>query len=40
MTDYDDDIAGPRLVADNPGLAAHNLGKRFKKRPDGEKRWY
>ncbi len=33
MTDYDDDIAGPRLVADNPGLAAHNLGKRFKKRP-------
>jgi lipopolysaccharide export system ATP-binding protein len=25
--------AGPRLVADNRGLAAHNLGKRFKKRP-------
>ncbi len=23
----------PRLVAENPGLAAHNLGKRFKKRP-------
>jgi len=23
----------PRLVADNSGLAAHNLGKRFKKRP-------
>ena len=25
--------AGPRLVADNPGLAAKSLGKRFKKRP-------
>ncbi len=25
--------ASPRLVADNKGLAAHNLGKRFKKRP-------
>jgi lipopolysaccharide export system ATP-binding protein len=24
---------GPRLVADNSGLAAHNLGKSFKKRP-------
>ena len=24
---------GPRLVADNPGLIAGNLGKRFKKRP-------
>ncbi len=24
---------GPRLVADNPGLYASNLGKRFKKRP-------
>ncbi|HXQ67289.1 MAG TPA: ATP-binding cassette domain-containing protein, partial [Alphaproteobacteria bacterium] len=23
----------PRLVADNPGLFAKNLGKRFKKRP-------
>jgi len=23
----------PRLVADNPGLAASNLGKSFKKRP-------
>ena len=23
----------PRLVADNPGLIAHNLGKQFKKRP-------
>ncbi|MEQ8192973.1 MAG: ATP-binding cassette domain-containing protein, partial [Rhodospirillales bacterium] len=27
------DTAGPRLVADNPGLYAGNLGKRFKKRP-------
>jgi lipopolysaccharide export system ATP-binding protein len=25
--------SGPRLVADNPGLAAKSLGKRFKKRP-------
>ena len=25
--------AGPRLVAENPGLVARNLGKRFKKRP-------
>jgi lipopolysaccharide export system ATP-binding protein len=25
--------AGPRLVADNPGLVASSLGKRFKKRP-------
>ncbi len=36
MTDpfpYDDTPSGPRLVADNRGLAAHNLGKRFKKRP-------
>ena len=24
---------GPRLVADNRGLAVHNIGKRFKKRP-------
>jgi lipopolysaccharide export system ATP-binding protein len=24
---------GPRLVTDNPGLVANNLGKRFKKRP-------
>ncbi|MCX7353594.1 MAG: LPS export ABC transporter ATP-binding protein [Alphaproteobacteria bacterium] len=24
---------GPRLVADNPGLVAKNLGKQFKKRP-------
>ncbi len=24
---------GPRVVVDNAGLAAHNLGKRFKKRP-------
>jgi lipopolysaccharide export system ATP-binding protein len=31
----DDDSAGesPRLVADNQGLVAKNLGKRFKKRP-------
>ncbi|MEL0106785.1 MAG: LPS export ABC transporter ATP-binding protein [Rhodospirillaceae bacterium] len=29
-----EDVAdGPRLVADNPGLYASNLGKRFKKRP-------
>ena len=27
------DNTGPRLVADNPGLAAKSLGKRFKKRP-------
>ena len=27
------DNTGPRLVADNPGLAARSLGKRFKKRP-------
>jgi lipopolysaccharide export system ATP-binding protein len=27
------DAPGPRLVADNRGLVAHNLGKRFKKRP-------
>jgi lipopolysaccharide export system ATP-binding protein len=25
--------ATPRLVSDNPGLVAHNLGKAFKKRP-------
>ena len=25
--------SGPRLVADNRGLSAHNIGKRFKKRP-------
>ena len=24
---------GPRLVTDNPGLIANNIGKRFKKRP-------
>ncbi len=29
----DGDASGPRLVADNPGLIATNLGKRFKKRP-------
>ena len=27
------DARGPKLVADNPGLTASNLGKRFKKRP-------
>jgi lipopolysaccharide export system ATP-binding protein len=27
------DARGPKLVADNPGLNASNLGKRFKKRP-------
>ena len=25
--------SGPRLVADNRGLVAYNIGKRFKKRP-------
>ncbi len=29
----DQDYPGPRLVADNPGLIASNLGKSFKKRP-------
>ncbi|MEE8274353.1 MAG: LPS export ABC transporter ATP-binding protein [Alphaproteobacteria bacterium] len=24
---------GPRLVADNPGLVAHNMGKEFRRRP-------
>ena len=28
-----DEPVGPRLVADNTGLQARNLGKRFKKRP-------
>lgn len=27
------DPGAPRLVADNPGLVAQNLGKRFRKRP-------
>ena len=27
------ELRGPRLVADNPGLFAKNLGKRFRKRP-------
>ena len=27
------ELSGPRLVADNPGLVALNLGKQFKKRP-------
>jgi lipopolysaccharide export system ATP-binding protein len=29
----DSDAEGPQLVANNDGLAAHNLGKRFKKHP-------
>ncbi len=32
-TDRTIPVKGPRLVADNRGLAAYNLGKRFKKRP-------
>ena len=28
-----DETDGPRLVAENPGLVAFNLGKHFKKRP-------
>jgi lipopolysaccharide export system ATP-binding protein len=27
------DGSGPRLIADNQGLAGHNVGKRFRKRP-------
>ena len=33
MTRTIDDNGSPRLVADNPGLIAKNLGKRFHKRP-------
>ena len=36
MTEHDgetSDRPDPHLVADNTGLTAHNLGKRFKKRP-------
>ena len=33
MTGIFDDDGAPRLVADNPGLVATNLGKRFRKRP-------
>ena len=33
MTGIFDDDGVPRLVADNPGLVATNLGKRFRKRP-------
>ena len=33
MTGMFDDDGSPRLVADNPGLVATNLGKRFRKRP-------
>lgn len=33
LTRTTEDGGSPRLVADNPGLVAHNLGKRFRKRP-------
>ncbi|MBL6958629.1 MAG: ATP-binding cassette domain-containing protein, partial [Rhodospirillales bacterium] len=33
VADNDAVSDGPRLVADNKGLFAQNLGKRFKKRP-------
>ena len=33
MTRTTEDNGSPRLVADNPGLVAKNLGKRFRKRP-------
>ncbi|MDE0780399.1 MAG: LPS export ABC transporter ATP-binding protein [Alphaproteobacteria bacterium] len=33
MTKTNDSEGAPRLVADNPGLVANNLGKRFRKRP-------
>ena len=33
MSHTDTPRPGPRLVADNRGLVAHNLGKSFKKRP-------
>jgi lipopolysaccharide export system ATP-binding protein len=33
MTRTTEDNSSPRLVADNPGLVAKNLGKRFRKRP-------
>ena len=33
MTRTTEDTGSPRLVADNPGLVAKNLGKRFRKRP-------
>jgi lipopolysaccharide export system ATP-binding protein len=33
LTRMTEDGGAPRLVADNPGLVAQNLGKRFRKRP-------
>jgi len=33
LSSTDDSRPTPRLVADNPGLMARNIGKRFKKRP-------
>jgi lipopolysaccharide export system ATP-binding protein len=33
ITRPDNNEDGPRLVSDNRGLEAHNIGKRFKKRP-------
>ncbi|MBT5571700.1 MAG: LPS export ABC transporter ATP-binding protein [Alphaproteobacteria bacterium] len=33
LTRKTEDNGAPRLVADNPGLVAKNLGKRFRKRP-------
>ena len=33
LSSTDDSRPAPRLVADNPGLMARNIGKRFKKRP-------
>ena len=33
LTRTTQDSGAPRLVADNPGLVARNLGKRFRKRP-------
>ncbi len=33
LTRTTEDDGAPRLVADNPGLVAKNLGKRFRKRP-------
>ena len=31
--DSDGGESAPRLVSDNPGLVAHNLGKQYRKRP-------
>ena len=33
IEDFEHLSSGPRLIADNRGLIAHNIGKRFKKRP-------